>query len=278
MHQVQHNQPGTSYQPGYSDNYTGWVEPLPPTIEKKAQEQKKTAESEKAKKAWELSDERENQFRESKDYLMSLMYDLTVPTLEAAQLYMYEWPDIEAEPLRNSPQDERQTAWKKFNRKTRPAQRLFGSLDVASLYTLHAEHLGLPAHYGHAENFPLGSYDPELRAAWLKAIRKQFKGQTYFYKFENATRFHVHLIASHDAGLLHLRRDGEVIKAIKPGEEEKVLTYLYKPHATYTEANLEMWIRARREAAYYTESTAHTKNLPKACNYVGLISASKWNA
>lgn len=184
---------------------------------------------------------------------------------EVAERYFREFPHIKPYPMRPCRAEEQRAAWRMFNRYQKPMTRLFGSLDQPHLYTLHAEHLDLPPVYGNSTSF---QYHRELINAWKDALKEKFNG-TYFWRLEIASRIHVHVIASHDAGLLDLPRTGEIVKPIKPGTELKLVAYLCKPRATSSPENLSQWVWAKRE--YYG-------NLPKMQGHVDLISARRFFA
>lgn len=220
-----------------------------------------------------LSPKRLEEMQEAKNYLDEETLTTILNPLKIADAYYEKFPGVDPYPVRQSPWTETQIAWGKFHSKkatdTQPARRLFNSLKDPHFYSLHAADIGLDPYYENAANFPLFSYDPDLRKIWCAKLKEIF-GKNYFYKLEHSTRMHVHVIAEGGA-LPHIPRGGELVKPIKAGDEIKVLGYLYKPHGTHTKENLAMWIYARRKL------WLQGKNLPPTCGYVGLQSVEDFN-
>ena len=239
-----------------SDTY-GDIE-LPTVPEKKSGQNKKN---------WQIEQERQERYQDAENLLKEYAQDDYVSVLQAVGEYYSEYSDVIPYPLRYSPREQGKEAFRAFNRKTMPAARLFAELDNPHLYTLHASHLGLSEVYSDSSNFRLGSYDPKLRSVWRKAIQKKFGKAARFIKWENAERFHVHIIAEHDAALPEISRSGEIIKPIT--DEKGMMAYLLKPHAANTEKNLAEWIHAKRILGQ------EGKTLPHMCGYYNLPEVEK---
>ncbi|MDQ3398602.1 MAG: hypothetical protein M3511_12695 [Deinococcota bacterium] len=118
------------------------------------------------------------------------------------------------------------------------AFRLTANLPQPCAYTLHASHLELPETCSDPANF----YCPNNRDLWKGAIRRALKPPLH-WKLELGERVHVHIIAGHDAGLLHLPRGGELVKPIY--DLEGWLFYIAKPAAQWNAHNLALWMRAK---------------------------------
>lgn len=198
---------------------------------------------------------------ESRDHLGHLTYDPFVDPKEAARRHFSLYPDHPPDDMVDTTGMRRRKMLKMFYKDNKPAQKLFGCLDQAHHYTLHAEHLELPVEYGDPEHFYLRDYIN----GWRTAVKTKLK-PTLWWKLELATRVHVHVIASHDAGLEHIERGGEVIKPIY--DPEGIMTYLMKPKAPYTERNLGLWIAARR---------MHIIQFPHMSGSYGLPNKRTWH-
>lgn len=110
--------------------------------------------------------------------------------------------------------------------------QLFKTLRNPYFYSCHAERLGLPPSCARPE----GIFDPVMIERWKRQLTLLFE-RPLFAALEvggkgelHAGRMHAHVVAERNAGLLHLARDGEPIKAIGDTDEdrERLLAYLHK--------------------------------------------------
>lgn len=220
----------------------------------------------RGKKGRALSPERLKEFADAKVIFDELQWSSELSPDEVVTYYRELCPTVDAYPLRDSRDDRDYRAWCKFHKGKKPAARFFGCVNYAHLYSLHAEHLGLPAELAKPEHF----FDHQAIDIWRAQI-KQVLAPPFWYQIAlGENRIHCHVIASVDAGLLHLPRGGEVIKPIDVDDLQGALSYLFKPVATYTPENLALWIAAKR---------AHlgAGNLPRYRGMIGVPNARTWN-
>jgi DNA-binding transcriptional ArsR family regulator len=134
------------------------------------------------------------------------------------------------------------------------------------LYSLEYRHLGIDQ--AHAN--PKYLRDHLILKAWKMVLKEKIEAP-YLYKFE-VGRFgsgkrdlKVHLVADYDAGLLDVRRDGEVIKPIQDSYKDykTVMAYFRKPDADNSDQAIaelnEALIRIKKEGKY--------KRLPYTSGY-----------
>ncbi len=143
-----------------------------------------------------------------------------------------------------------------------PADLLFGALPDPHLYNLKHYHLGIDVSLAHKALI----YERSVLDFWLNRVSEEVKSP-FFYKFEvGAESFkellHVHLIADGNAGLLDVSREGEVIKAFRPGTEKVLMSYLYKPPVPFSLSALEDFEKASLKLG------RQGKALPKVSGYV----------
>ena len=174
-----------------------------------------------------------------------------------AELLIQHYPNHPPDAFYNSPNINRQKMYAALGGGDGWASRLLGSLDRPHFYSLRAEHLGLEETLMAAE----GYYRREVVYKWREAVRAQLVPPLW-WRLELGNSVHIHVIASRDAGLMHIRRDGEVIKPIY--DPEGLLMYLMKP-PEYTVRNLALWLEARKRG-----------RLPRTSGTIGVPNSRIW--
>lgn len=176
---------------------------------------------------------------------------------EAAE-YVRRYPDHAPDHFSTSTRKRRDKA----RRALQPGSwgaRLLGSIEASSGFSLHAEHLGLPAEAADPERL----YLAVNVSLWLQAIRRHFKGPLYWRLELGEGRIHVHIVAAYDDGPPGLPRGGELVKPLH--DPEGWIAYISKPNAAYTGANLGRYLKARRRG-----------RLPRLSGIVGIPSRRVW--
>lgn len=210
-------------------------------------------------RAHDPTDSRAAVYRRAKQDLDALAGTADEALYTEAELYVTRYPRHAPDAFSDSPRRRRMRA----ARALAPggwAERLLGSIEAPHGYSLHSGHLQLPAEAADPERLN----DPDNVALWVSAIRRELRGPLY-YKLElgEGERVHAHVIAAHDAGLLQLPRDGEIVQPLydPPGW----IAYLMKPPAPYTGTNLGRWMIARRRG-----------RLPRLSGIVNVPSRRVW--
>ncbi len=234
----------------------------PPDGEKRAGDDK-NPKKRRGKKGRELSPERIKEFAAAKMIFDELQWSELSPD-EAVTYYRELCPTVDAYPLRDSRDDRDYRAWCKFNRDSKPGARFFGCVNHAHLYSLHAEHLGLPDELAKPEHF----FDHKAIEIWREQIKSVLAPPLWYKIALGDNRIHCHVIASVDAGLLNLPRDGEIVKPVD--DPQGALSYLFKPVATCTPENLALWIAAKR-------THLGAGNLPRYRGTFGVPNSRTWN-
>ena len=148
-----------------------------------------------------------------------------------------------------------------------PAARLWGLVPDLHMYSLHSDHLDLPADLAS----PALIYDHEAVAIWRQAIRMELRPPLW-YRLEvgRERRLHAHVLAGERAGLLGLPRTGEIIKPVD--NLESLLAYLQKPAVPASpEALLEFEIAMEK-------LHEQGQRPPRLSRYVGLPGLRDWHS
>jgi ribosomal 50S subunit-associated protein YjgA (DUF615 family) len=206
-------------------------------------------------------------FADATFYLYSLVHNQMLSPDAAAKKYIKTYPHIDAEPLRFSNRRQNYKAWRAFNADTQRMFKFFGCVDRPCRYIITAKDLNLPQEF---EN-PALFYDKDVNQAWKDAINQLFntknRNNVIWYKLECADKIHAHVIAGHDAALLHLPRGTTKPHKVRLIETpEGAIEYLLKPPMTYTPKNLAIWIQARRDypAPKHLPQVSAFRNLPNS--------------
>ncbi len=140
------------------------------------------------------------------------------------------------------------------------ACRLSSCVAELHVYSLHAEHVGLPEVAASPERL----FDPSNVRQWREAIKATLSGPLYWVlELGECGRVHAHVLGGATAGLPHIRRGGGVVTPVH--DLEGLLSYLSKPVAPYTGPNMALWLAAKRRG-----------RLPKMSGTVRLPNARTW--
>ncbi len=245
-----------------TQNHNLYLDYNPNSGEKPLQDNE-TATKRRGRKGRELSPERIKEFADADTIFGELLWNSELSPDEAVACYRELCPTVAAHPLRDSRDDRDYRAWRKFNRDRQPAERFFGCVNHAHLYSLHAEHLGLPAELAKPEHY----FDHAVIKIWREQLKQVLAPPLWFKIALGENRIHAHVIASVDAGLPDIPRDGEIIKPVD--DPQGALSYLFKPGATYTPENLALWIAAKR-------ASLGAGNLPRHTGTAGVPNSKTW--
>ncbi len=213
-------------------------------------------------------------FIDSNFYFESLVYSPIYSPAAAAKKYFEMWPAIDAEPLRYSNRRQSYKTWKAFygdkEKDTRRMFKFFGCVDRPCRYIVTAKDLNLPQEFENPARF----YDKTVNAAWKEAISHLFntknRNNLIWFKLECNLKTHAHVFANHDAAFNHLPRGTTKQHKVRLIETpEDATKYLLKPPMTYTEANLAIWIQARRD---YPKP----RQLPRVSGFRNLPNSRTW--
>jgi hypothetical protein len=211
---------------------------------------------------------------DAKFYFESLVFNPIYSPAAAAKKYFEAWPNLHAEPLRESNRRQSYKTWKAFYgdkaKDTRRMFKLFACLDRPCRYIVTAKDLNLSKEYENPAKF----YDKNVNLAWKDGIKQLFntknRNNLIWYKLECNLKTHAHVFADHDAAFNHLPRGTTKQHKVRLIETpEDATEYLFKPSLTYTEANLAIWIQARRD--YPTP-----KHLPRVSSFCNLPNSRTW--
>lgn len=195
-------------------------------------------------------------WREARTHLLGFGGDYD----RAAALHFERYPRHPPDAFYTSLGKRRKMARQAFGEGHGWASRLFGSLDRPHLYSLKAKHLGLEEELEAAEGF----YRHDVVRRWKEALTAQLEPPLW-WRLELGNGLHLHVIASRDAGLMHLRRGGEVVKPVY--NPEGLLSYLMKPPAAYTQRNLALWLKAKARG-----------RLPRTSGTIGVPNSRTWRS
>lgn len=218
-------------------------------------------------------------FDAAKKLLGSLVANLTLTPIEAAESYEAAWPTLTAEPLRESNRRQGQAAWRAFygekDGNTQSMTKLFACLDQPCRYLITAKDLNLPPKFEKSARF----YDREVNEAWKMAIKKLFntknRNNVIWFKLEvgESEKIHAHVFANHDAALNHLPRgttpQHKVRRIPTPKDAEDAIKYCFKPGLSDSTEHLALWIEAKRQLP-------EGKQLPRVRGYVNLPNRRTW--